>query len=34
MITADLSLSAVGFVVLYFIAQEMKCHRLSDEITL
>ncbi len=24
----------VGFVVLYFIAQEMKCHRLSDEIML
>lgn len=25
---------AVGFAVLYFIAQEMKCHRLSEEITL
>lgn len=24
----------VGFAVLYFIAQELKCHRLSDEITL
>jgi exosortase len=25
---------AVGFAVLYFIAQEMKCHRIADEITL
>lgn len=24
----------IGFAVLYFIAQELKCHRLSDEITL